>query len=59
MTAAIQAVSAHFDQETNRTLARTENLTQKFDPEQAAVEQVAFCPSAGSFALTVFMSTAS
>ena len=32
LTRAIQALGARFDQETNRTLARTENATMEFDP---------------------------
>jgi hypothetical protein len=32
LTAAISSVSARFDRETNRTLARTENATHEFDP---------------------------
>jgi hypothetical protein len=32
LTTAINAVSARFDRETNRTLARTENATHEFDP---------------------------
>ena len=32
LTAAISAVSARFDRETNRTLARTENTTHEFNP---------------------------
>ena len=32
LTAAIEAVSARFDQECGRTLARTENATHEFDP---------------------------
>jgi hypothetical protein len=32
LTSAINAVSARFDHETNRTLARTENATHEFDP---------------------------
>jgi hypothetical protein len=32
LTNAIQAVSARFDKETNRTLARTESATHEFDP---------------------------
>lgn len=32
LTAAIQAVSARFDKETNRILARTENAIHEFDP---------------------------
>ena len=31
LTSAIKSVSARFDKETNRTLARTENFTQEFD----------------------------
>jgi len=31
LTSAIQALSARFDKETNRTLARTENATDEFD----------------------------
>jgi len=31
LTSAILAVSARFDKETNRTLARTENATYEFD----------------------------
>jgi hypothetical protein len=31
LTSAIQAISARFDKETNRTLARTENATDEFD----------------------------
>src|SRR5579864_8362364 len=31
LTNAIQAISARFDKETNRTLARTENATDEFD----------------------------
>src|SRR5215471_15076897 len=41
LTAAIRAVSARFDHETNRTLARTEDLTQEFDI--ASTEVVASC----------------
>ena len=33
LTSAIKAVSARFDKETNRTLARTENATHKFDSQ--------------------------
>lgn len=33
LTNAIKAVSARFDKETNRTLARTENATHEFDPD--------------------------
>ncbi|HEV2393057.1 MAG TPA: hypothetical protein VG146_11930 [Verrucomicrobiae bacterium] len=32
LTNALKAVSARFDHETNRTLARTENATHEFDP---------------------------
>jgi hypothetical protein len=32
LTSAIKSVSARFDKETNRTLARTENATFEFDP---------------------------
>jgi hypothetical protein len=32
LTATIKAISARFDHETNRTLARTENATFEFDP---------------------------
>jgi hypothetical protein len=32
LTSAITAVSARFDRDTNRTLARTENATHEFDP---------------------------
>lgn len=35
LTSAIQAVSARFDLECNRTLARTENFTQTFDAHDA------------------------
>ena len=31
LTSALTAISFRFDKETNRTLARTENLTQEFD----------------------------
>src|SRR5215471_13407717 len=41
LTAAIRAVSARFDHETNRTLARTEDLTQEFDI--ASTDVVASC----------------
>ena len=41
LTAAIKAVSARFDRETNRTLARTENATDEFDP--ADTEIIASC----------------
>jgi len=37
LTAAIKAVSARFDKETNRSLARTENTIQEFDPEDLAI----------------------
>jgi hypothetical protein len=33
LTTAIRALSARFDKETNRTLARTENATFEFDPQ--------------------------
>ena len=32
LNAAIKGVSARFDQETNRTLARTEDIIDEFDP---------------------------
>ena len=41
LTNALEATSARFDKETNRTLARTENLTQEFDP--ADTEILAAC----------------
>ena len=41
LTNALNALSARFDHETNRTLARTENFTQEFDP--ASTEILAFC----------------
>ncbi len=37
LTAAIKAVSARFDKETNRTLARTENATHEFDPADTEI----------------------
>ena len=37
LTNAIEAISARFDKETNRTLARTENITQEFDPGDAEI----------------------
>jgi hypothetical protein len=37
LTAAIKAVSARFDKETNRTLPRTENLTQEFHPQDQVI----------------------
>ncbi len=41
LTTALRAVSARFDHETNRTLTRTENFTQEFDP--ASTEILAQC----------------
>ena len=37
LTNAIKAVGGRFDQECNRTLARTENFTQEFDPQTAEI----------------------
>ncbi len=37
LTAAIKAVSARFDKETNRTLARTVAFQQEFDPEDTEI----------------------
>ena len=37
LTNAIKAVSARFDKETNRTLARTENATCEFDPDDTEI----------------------
>jgi hypothetical protein len=37
LTAAIKAVSARFDNETNRTLARTENAIHEFDPTDTEI----------------------
>ena len=37
LTAAIKGVSARFDRETNRTLARTENATFEFDPADTEI----------------------
>ena len=37
LTSAIKGVSARFDKETHRTLARTENVAQEFDPEFPAI----------------------
>ncbi len=37
LTNAIKAVSARFDKETNRTLARTENATLEFDPADTEI----------------------
>ena len=37
LTNAILAVSARFDHETHRTLARTENFTQEFDPSDSEI----------------------
>ena len=37
LTNAIKAVSARFDNETNRTLARTENATNEFDPDDTEI----------------------
>jgi hypothetical protein len=37
LTSAIKAVSARFDQETNRTLARTENAACEFDPDDTEI----------------------
>lgn len=37
LTNAIKAVSARFDLECNRTLARTENFLQEFDPDAAEI----------------------
>jgi hypothetical protein len=37
LNAAIAAVSARFDRETNRTLARTENATHEFSPSDAEI----------------------
>src|SRR5262245_49144229 len=37
LTAAIEAISARFDQETNRTLARTENATFEFDASDTEI----------------------
>jgi hypothetical protein len=37
LTAAIKAVSGRFDKETNRTLARTENATSEFDPDDTEI----------------------
>jgi len=41
LTAAIKAVSARFDKETSRTLARTEYFSQEFNP--ADTEIIATC----------------
>jgi hypothetical protein len=41
LIAAIEAVSVRFDRECQRTLARTENFTQEFDPD--ATEIIAAC----------------
>ena len=37
LTSAIEAISARFDKETNRTLARTENATDEFDAADTEV----------------------
>src|SRR6478736_5914281 len=37
LTFIIEAVSARFDQETNRTLARTENATFEFDADDSEI----------------------
>src|SRR5690242_15635703 len=37
LTSAIQAISARFDKETNRTLARTENATDEFDTDDTEI----------------------
>ena len=37
LTSAITAVSSRFDRETNRTLARTENATCEFDPDDTEI----------------------
>ena len=37
LTSAIQAMSARFDKETNRTLARTENATDEFDTDDTEI----------------------
>jgi hypothetical protein len=37
LTSAIQALSARFDKETNRTLARTENATEEFQPDDTEI----------------------
>src|SRR5208282_3620743 len=37
LTNAIKSVSARFDKETNRTLARTENATHEFDPDDTEI----------------------
>ncbi len=37
LTSAIKAVSARFDKETDRTLARTENATHEFDPADTEI----------------------
>jgi hypothetical protein len=37
LTNAIKSVSARFDKETNRTLARTQNATHEFDPDDTEI----------------------
>ncbi len=37
LTSAIKGVSARFDNETSRTLARTENATHEFDPADTEI----------------------
>src|SRR3954447_11566937 len=37
LTFAIEAISARFDQETNRTLARTEDATFEFDADDSEI----------------------
>src|SRR5580765_3140865 len=37
LTFAIEAISARFDQETNRTLARTEDATFEFDSDDSEI----------------------
>jgi hypothetical protein len=37
LTSALSALSSRFDHETNRTLARTEDFTQEFDPRDTSI----------------------
>ena len=45
ITNAIRAVTARFDKETNRTLARTEHLAQEFDPDDTEIPATICCLS--------------
>ena len=43
LTRAIEAISARFDRECNRTLARTVDITQEFCADEIEIPAICYC----------------